>query len=51
MMARLYALARRWFSDSDVQPGFVEMDIALRQAALIIGPLLVLGIGILAVLP
>ncbi|SCW56026.1 hypothetical protein SAMN02927924_01354 [Sphingobium faniae] len=51
MMSRLYALAHRWFSDSEVQIGTVEMDIVLRQAALIFVPLLVLGIGIMAVLP
>ncbi|WP_336973456.1 hypothetical protein [Sphingobium aromaticiconvertens] len=50
MMARLHALGRRWFSDSHVD-GAVELNIAVRQFALILGPLLVIGIGIMAVLP
>jgi hypothetical protein len=50
MMARLYMIGRRWFSDSHVDDA-VELDIAVRQFALILGPVLMIGIGIMAMLP
>lgn len=51
MMSRILLLCDRLFSDRHVRRHEVDGDLALRQALLLLGPLLVLGMGIMAVLP
>lgn len=51
MMSRFLLLCDRLFSDRCVKRHEVDGDLALRQALLLFSPLVILGIGIMAVLP
>ncbi|WP_300113390.1 hypothetical protein [Sphingobium sp.] len=48
---RLFAMGHGLLSDCDVQPGCVEMRIALAQAAFVGAPIVIIAILFMAVLP
>lgn len=49
MIARLFGLCRRCFSDRDIDEP--EWSLAMRQMLILIGPIVALMLGVLAVLP
>ncbi|WP_370176279.1 hypothetical protein [Sphingobium abikonense] len=48
---RLFVMGQALISDRDVQPGRVEVRIALAQAAFVGAPIVIIAILFMAVLP